>query len=77
MGRSQAAHHIDAREAAKITRALDLAGVTQSALAEEIGVSRQAVNNVLLGKTSSKRIAEMIRKVVKGWESPATPAREE
>ena len=69
-GRTIAPYRIHSPETRRIRAALKRAEVTQSALADEIGVSRQAVNNILQGRTSSKRISALIRAVVKGWEDP-------
>ena len=41
---------------------LKLKGITQQDIAEELGITRQAVNRVILGKANSKRICNWLDK---------------
>lgn len=57
----------------KIIQALVLKGITQKALASDIGVSTQFLGDVISGKSRSHRVEQEITKVT-GYEFP-TPQR--
>ncbi len=57
----------------KIIQALVLKGITQKALASDIGVSTQFLGEVIAGKSRSYRVEQEITKVT-GYEFP-TPQR--
>lgn len=57
----------------KIIQALVLKGITQKALANNIGVSTQFLGEVISGKSRSHRVEQEITKVT-GYEFP-TPQR--
>ena len=54
----------------KIIQALVLKGITQKALASDIGVSTQFLGEVISGKSRSYRVEQEITKVT-GYEFPA------
>lgn len=57
----------------KIIQALVLKGITQKALASDIGVSTQFLGEVIAGKSRSHRVEQEITKVT-GYQFP-TPQR--
>ncbi len=57
----------------KIIQALVLKGITQKALASDIGVSTQFLGEVISGKSRSHRVEQEITKVT-GYQFP-TPQR--
>lgn len=57
----------------KIIQALVLKGITQKALARDIGVSTQFLGEVISGKSRSHRVEQEITKVT-GYQFP-TPQR--
>ncbi|MDH4319920.1 MAG: helix-turn-helix domain-containing protein [Desulfobulbaceae bacterium] len=59
----------------KIRSWIVLAGVTQTAIAESIGVKPSSVNDVIAGRRKTKRIREAIAKAIKMPVSEIWPAK--